>query len=436
MVLGAGVMGVAVYGLVGAMAAALHALFLLLLPRMGVPLPLANLIGFLVASLWSYGAHARFSFRRQTRGTAFPRRWLLCQLGLNVALSLLLPWLLAPWARWWPVVLLLVFTPTAVNYAVWSLAARQVARNLQPLGPPPAHHADDLGLDPAINRAIFDLADRGLLQSTSLMVGAPAAAEAIAGLRLRPQLTVCLHLVLSEGPPLAPAGQIPLLLDEAGLLKLGFAELLLASLWPFGRCRRLAQQLAIEVEAQLRAFVALTGSTAIHLDGHQHLHLLPVVWRPLMRLPPELRPVWLRTVREAWPAGLPLQAWARCLVSAGWLKWLVLSGLSLQLRPVLRREGIATNASFAGVLFTGRMADRALVACERHLRTRAFRQDGADRTLTKPLLLLHPGLPDQGDLAITIDRRYRQSAPFYASRWRYREYEALGGLEAALVDLG
>lgn len=124
---------------------------------------------------------------------------------------------------------------------------------------------------------------------------------------------------------------------------------------------------------------------------------------------------------------------AQCLVSAGWLKWLVLTVLSLQLRPVLKREGIATNASFAGVLFTGRMADRALVACERHLRTRSFRQDPADQTLSKPLLLLHPGLPENGDLAITIDRRYRQSAPFYASRWRYREYEALGGLDAALV---
>jgi putative flippase GtrA len=115
------------YGLVGVIAAGLHALALASLRALQVPIPLANLAGFLLASLWGYVAHAKVSFRPNTGGTLFPRRWLLIQLGVNVALSLLMPWWLGPWATSPLALVLLVFTPTAVNLLVWSLAARHTA---------------------------------------------------------------------------------------------------------------------------------------------------------------------------------------------------------------------------------------------------------------------------------------------------------------------
>lgn len=115
------------YGLVGVIAAGLHALALSSLRALQVPIPLANLVGFLLASLWGYVAHAKVSFRPNTGGTLFPRRWLLIQLGVNVALSLLMPWWLGPWATSLLALVLLVFTPTAVNLLVWSLAARHTA---------------------------------------------------------------------------------------------------------------------------------------------------------------------------------------------------------------------------------------------------------------------------------------------------------------------
>ena len=115
------------YGLVGVIAAGLHALALASLSTMQVPIPLANLAAFLLASLWGYVAHAKVSFRPHTGGALFPRRWLLIQLGINVALSLLMPWWLGPWATSPLALVVLVFTPTAVNLLIWSLAARQTA---------------------------------------------------------------------------------------------------------------------------------------------------------------------------------------------------------------------------------------------------------------------------------------------------------------------
>ena len=429
------------YGLVGGISAGLHALLLVFLPRVGVPLPVANLTGFLVASLWSYLAHSKVSFRQQTKGKVFPRRWLLLQLALNVVLSLLLPAVFAPWAKSPMATLILVFTPTAVNYGVWNVAANHVVR-LQPgiHRKRPDCHADDLGLDQSINDAIFDLADAGKLQGASLMVAGPAVAHAIAGLRSRPGIKVYLHLVLSEGPPISAPEEIPLLVNGQGFLNLGFGQLLLASIWPRRHTRKLAQQLATEIKAQILIFQSLLGSQAVHLDGHQHIHLVPLVWGELLKLEPGLRPVWLRTIREPWPTAITSASWLQSLLSAGLLKWLILSLLSSALRPSLKRKKIATNSSFAGVLFTGRMAGSTLRASFQCLSNQSP-MPGSEGA-TPPLLLIHPAKsavsngsnPDGSKSAGTIDGRYNLSLGFYASPWRQKEYQSLAQLAEDIVD--
>ena len=433
------------YGLVGAISAGLHALLLVLLPRIGMPLPVANLTGFLVASLWGYLAHAKVSFRQQTKGKVFPRRWLLLQLALNVVLSLLLPAVFATWAGSPIATLILVFTPTAVNYAVWNVAANHVVR-LQPgiHRKRPDCHADDLGLDESINDAIFDLADTGQLQGASLMVAGPAVAHAIAGLRSRPGLKVYLHLVLSEGPAISAPDEIPLLVNGQGYLNLGFGQLLLASIWPKRHTRKLARQLATEIKAQILSFQSLLGTQAVHLDGHQHIHLVPLVWREILKLEPGLRPVWLRSIREPWPTAITSEAWMESLLSAGLLKWLLLSLLSATLKPSLTRNKIGTNSSFAGVLFTGRMAGSTLKASFQSVSNQPPMpgDDGA----TPPLLLIHPAKsaisnrsnPDGSKSAGTIDGRYNLSLGFYASPWRQREYQSLAQLAEDVVaeDVG
>src|SRR5206468_2930594 len=55
-------------------------------------------------------------------------------------------------------------------------------------------NADDLGLSPGVNRGIIEAHERGIVTSASLMVRWPAAAEAAAYARSRPQLGVGLHL--------------------------------------------------------------------------------------------------------------------------------------------------------------------------------------------------------------------------------------------------
>ena len=406
------------YGGVGVLAAAIHALVLLGGEWLGWPLALANLLGFLLASVWGYLAHALFTFREQTGGTTFPRRWLLIQTSLNVLVSLLLPGWLGSWARSAGGTLVMVFTPTAINYVLWSLAARHSrarrARQAAAASGPVRFHADDLGLHPAVNATILELCDAGDLDSASVLVAAPAAAAAAEACARRPDFELALHLCLSEGPPAADPARIPDLLDARGLLALGFGRLLLLGCLPpwWPRRRRIDAQLALELEAQIQHFQALFPERPLRLDGHQHVHLTPLVWQQLRQLPPALQPIWIRSLREPWPwRGIPLALWWQGCLGLGPIKWLLLRLLNRGRAAELARRGIATNAGFCGVLFTGRI-DAAVIASAQH----QLRSGGG-------MVLAHPArglLADAAEL-----QAYPLSRRFYASPWRAREAEVL-----------
>ena len=202
------------YGAIGVLAAAVHAGVLLFLGR-GIALSLANPIAFLAASIAGYFGHALVTFREETGGRRFARRWLLLQYGVNLSVCALLPLVQAP-------TLMLVFTPTLLNALIWNKAAT-FSRDQQTTLGSPALHADDFGLTPGVDQAILALMSTGQLDGASLLVDGPSAKTAVAtwkSLSSRPPLT--LHLCLSEGPQPEHCPDLPA----------SFGQLLLASLWP------------------------------------------------------------------------------------------------------------------------------------------------------------------------------------------------------------
>ena len=76
--------------------------------------------------------------------------------------------------------------------------------------------ADDFGRDVAINEAVEEACRNGILCCASLMVAAPAAADAVARARRLPRLRVGLHLVLVDGSPQLPAAELGGLVCEIG----------------------------------------------------------------------------------------------------------------------------------------------------------------------------------------------------------------------------
>ena len=381
------------YGAIGMLAAAVHAAVLLFLGRW-IPWSLANPIAFLAASLAGYFGHALVTFREETGGRRFARRWLLLQYGVNLSVCALLPLVKAPM----PV---LVFTPTVLNALIWNKAA-SFSRDQQTRGGTPALHADDLGLAPGVDQAILTLMGTGQLDGASLLVDGPSSETAVArwkGLPSRPPLT--LHLCLSEGPQPEHCPDLPA----------SFGQLLLASFWP-AHGRRLRPQLEQSISHQIRRYRQLCGEPAHRVDGHQHIHLVPLVLDVVLQQP-DIH--WIRTTTEPLPSHLPLKLWLFTLHGGGMLKWLILRLLTAIARPRLKAAGIATNPLFAGVLFTGRMAGEPLEAAINEL------NDG-------DLVLAHPAAPNQSAPnkdASLLRQGFGLSSAFLQSPWRQHEWNAL-----------
>lgn len=197
--------------------------------------------------------------------------------------------------------------------------------------------ADDYGLHEAINQAVERACREGVLRAASLMVAAPAAADAVARAKRLPNLAVGLHLVLADGPALLPRARIPDLVDAQGrfdsaLLRNGFR-------WFF--LPRVRRQLAAEIRAQFEAFVA-TGLTLDHVNAHKHLHLHPTVLSLLLSIGHDFG---LRAVRLPAEPGM-----------APWLRpWVAL------MRRRLNQAGVACNDHVFGIRHSGGMDEATLL---------------------------------------------------------------------------
>lgn len=130
-------------------------------------------------------------------------------------------------------------------------------------------HADDFGETVEITEGICVAIEAGVVTSTTVMVNMPGTPEA---LRRLPQLTrqasFGLHLNLCEGRPLTGGAT---LVDANGAF---LRKRVLAARAVTGRLS--LAQLEAEIAAQI-AVLRDTGVRVSHLDGHKHLHQLPIV---------------------------------------------------------------------------------------------------------------------------------------------------------------
>jgi len=132
--------------------------------------------------------------------------------------------------------------------------------------------ADDFGLAPEVNAAVETAHSNGILTAASLMIGAPAAADAVDRARRLPSLKVGLHIVLTDGHPVSPPSRLPDLVDKSGRFR---SDMVRSSFRIFVD-PMVRRQLAYEIAAQFEAFVA-TGLRLDHVDCHKHWHLHPTI---------------------------------------------------------------------------------------------------------------------------------------------------------------
>jgi chitin disaccharide deacetylase len=209
--------------------------------------------------------------------------------------------------------------------------------------------ADDFGLHPAVNEAIERAARFGILTAASLMVGAPAAADAIRRARELPDLRVGLHLVLADGRPMLPPDRIPSLVDRSGYLN----DRMFTKGVRFFALPAVRRQLEAEIRAQFAAY-ARSGLALDHVNVHKHFHLHPTILSLLLRIGPEYGMKALRLPREPLWFARPM-GWSAACGGALLAPW------TLLMQRRLRAANMFCNDQIFGVAASGKMDEGTLL---------------------------------------------------------------------------
>lgn len=177
--------------------------------------------------------------------------------------------------------------------------------------------ADDYGLSPGVSRGIRELLEMKRLSATSCMVVFPEFADdGVLLKRFVGKADIGLHLTLTSRRSLGSVA----------------ADMHLRRVRP--------SDLVEAVEDQLSKFVAVIGRPPDYIDGHQHVHLLPVVREAVVQVARRIG-AYVRLTFE--PIGLPM--WHRPAP-------LEAAYLSVTGRPLVRltrSAGVRTNRGFRGV---------------------------------------------------------------------------------------
>lgn len=144
--------------------------------------------------------------------------------------------------------------------------------------------ADDWGMSPAINDAILELAQAGALRSVSVMANLPYLQLGMRDLAAVPGLELALHVNFTLGPSLARPGR------EFGGLRGLVRDLTLG---------RIGENWIREEIAAQYAAAADGGADISLFDGHQHVHLLPPIFRELSAFARAVGKPRLRSVIDA-----------------------------------------------------------------------------------------------------------------------------------------
>lgn len=159
--------------------------------------------------------------------------------------------------------------------------------------------ADDVGLHAGMTEGAIRAHREGIVTACSVVANGAAFEDAVARLREVPSLEVGVHLALVEERPLT-AMHFPKKYTS-------FVPLYLARLISLAAIER-------ELRAQIERVVA-SGLRVTHLNGHQHLHLLPRIFRVVCRLAREFAIPYVRIVDDRGGAARPVSM--RALSSLG-----------------------------------------------------------------------------------------------------------------------
>lgn len=137
--------------------------------------------------------------------------------------------------------------------------------------------ADDFGFTAGVTDGILKSHDDGIITHTGLMVNMSDCKRAALLAKTRENLSVGLHLNLTQGTPLCKPSDVKSLVDSNGQFrKLGLSHPRAAK----------TSDLEREIRAQIEKFCQF-GFPQLHIDGHHYVTFMPKVLGIIAKIAPE-----------------------------------------------------------------------------------------------------------------------------------------------------
>lgn len=155
-------------------------------------------------------------------------------------------------------------------------------------------NADDFGLSEKINEGIVKAHMEGIVTSTSIMANGAAFEHAVQLAGSTPTLDVGIHLTLTGEAPVLQRKDVSTLLDAGG----HFYDHAISFTKRYFMRQISLDEIEMELDAQIRKVMDRNINVS-HMDGHQHIHMLPGIRRIVGELADKYSIPAIRYPREA-----------------------------------------------------------------------------------------------------------------------------------------
>lgn len=233
-------------------------------------------------------------------------------------------------------------------------------------------NADDFGLHSAVNAAVIDGHRTGIITSTSLLAGGEAFTEAVSMAKNNPKLGIGIHIALVGGlKPVCKPSEVPSLLTSKGV----FPETYIDFMKRVYTGKINYSELRNEIHAQIERIME-SGVHVNHIDGHQHMHVLPTVLPIIIEQAKQHGINAIRIPDESYLFVNNMYSPVRLLGKMG------LSTVAAKARPTIRDNGMYSTQYFWGMINGGQINQKTLMGILKYVSKKSGTHE----------LMIHPGL--------------------------------------------
>ena len=275
--------------------------------------------------------------------------------------------------------------------------------------------ADDYGISEGANSRIENCLENGVLNKISVLPNGKV-------LDFKKRLSdkdaiISLHINLVEGRPLSNPDDVDLLVSESGYFKYSFIGLFFLSI--SNKRKEFEKQVYTEIQSQIKFWKKAMGENiSVSIDSHQHAHMIPLIFKTLMRVI-EDEGLNVQSIRIPAEPILPYVFTPSLYFEynlIGLIKQWLLKTFALVNRRELKKSKIQ-SAYFMGILFSGKLNEARIRKLLPHYLKLANKYNKNIE------IVFHPGYIKDGEKLIEGSRQdFRK---FYFSPWRNIEHETL-----------